>query len=955
MGRPASKLVLLDARVDEQGLLEAGEPVFPVGGFLGALPSSPLIGHQDQLRQVIRHVETAAGGEGRLVAITGEPGAGKTRLAQEVTRGLNERQFLVAFGRCYESRINEPFFAFREALQAVYLSGPPELRAHVRDRWPYLSVLLPDSEPAAGQSIHQHVDEGRVMAGASGFVMAAARFQPVAFMIDDLQWADEPSLAMLHYLARQLRGCRVVLLVTYRDGEAKRRQAVDGVLKDLSHEELIDRIPLPLLTKAETGHLALEMMSKGRVSEELISFLYTSTDGNPFYTKELVRALLEDDGGIGGENRSLQRLDVMGMAVPTSVREVITARVSRLPAQSRDVLKAASVLGQKFDYTELLGVSGLDDERLEEALEPAVSAGLVDEMGPDAFRFDHALTHAALYQSLSARQRRKLHLDAGTVLESQHKTQAGVRSQLARHFLEGGDQERGLRYTLASGDEALEVFAGHVAEQQYRTAVGLAGRLGEHSYEAEALQKLGEALYRQGSYDEAIEALQRARDAYTTLGDTVATCGAAAFLGRAHMMRGTLVEGLDALEPLAAALEGAPPRVELAHLYFALGDLHTTSGRPRDGLLWMERSVEVARTVIGEAGGRRILALALTAIGPALYDLGELQDAIAVLEEAVDLAEDAGELDGLWTGLVWQGMALRDTGKFDAAVWCYRRSLEVAERTHDPFHAVGSTTSLGLMEFLLGHWREARRYYEAALDASGSLGTSPQTTFPLNSFARLSMAEGKADEARRLLQTSLDKSEEVGGNFPVFFAQALLSEQDLMEGRPREARDRLAGLFVPLDGGASPPNVLLPTVAWMYLDLARCEGDPAAGSALIGRAEEAARESVEQTRAAGKIVHLVDALRIYGMVLARQERREEASSAFGEAVRLARGLPYPYGEGRALCEWGLMLAELGEVHDAGGRLEEAVGILQGLGATPYLERAGKGMVDGRRQTVDGRR
>ncbi|HEX8919271.1 MAG TPA: adenylate/guanylate cyclase domain-containing protein, partial [Chloroflexota bacterium] len=200
----------------------------PIGGFLGALPATPLVGRNEELRQILSAVDAVAGGSGRLFLLLGEPGVGKTRLVQEVTLQLRNREFLVTSGRCYEPQEVVPFYPFLEALATLYASAPSAIRDEVPQRWPTLGHLLPNrsmAEPSpAGES---RGELERLFWAVTGFVQAIAEQQPVALLLDDLHWADSTSLALLQHLARHTRAYRVLLLGTYRDIEVTRQHPLE--------------------------------------------------------------------------------------------------------------------------------------------------------------------------------------------------------------------------------------------------------------------------------------------------------------------------------------------------------------------------------------------------------------------------------------------------------------------------------------------------------------------------------------------------------------------------------------------------------------------------------------------------------------------------------------------------------------------------------------------------------
>ena len=200
----------------------------PIGGFLGSLPAGPLVGRERELARGLASVEAVQQGEGRLLLLAGEPGVGKTRLAQEITLELRNRGFLVAAGSCYEARETSSFFPFIEALATLYALAPASLRADVPHRFPYLAALLPSESLPVPPAVSGDGSQDRLLWSVSGFLSALAEQTPVALLLDDLHWADGSSFELLRHVAHQTRRDRVLLLGTYRDVEVGRQHPGHG-------------------------------------------------------------------------------------------------------------------------------------------------------------------------------------------------------------------------------------------------------------------------------------------------------------------------------------------------------------------------------------------------------------------------------------------------------------------------------------------------------------------------------------------------------------------------------------------------------------------------------------------------------------------------------------------------------------------------------------------------------
>jgi serine/threonine protein kinase/class 3 adenylate cyclase/sugar lactone lactonase YvrE len=311
---------------DEAGSAPRESPL-PIGGFLGALPSGPLVGRDEELAAILTAIDTVEAGTGQLVLLVGQRGVGKTRLAQEVTLLAHKRGFLIATGRCYQSEQAVSHFPFRDALHMALTGASSRLRRESPRRWPYLAGLLPDEVRAPTPDPHADASElqQRLVRSVAGFVVALAQERPVALLLDDLQWADEGSLRLLAHLARSTRGNRVLLVAVYRDTELSPDHPLQGVLHDLLREHLAERVAVRRLSAEGTAAMVAATIGDMETTEEFTEFVHRRTKGVPFFIEEMLRSL-------GGHYRLIREIGAGGMgrdfeAVDTSSGESMAVKI----------------------------------------------------------------------------------------------------------------------------------------------------------------------------------------------------------------------------------------------------------------------------------------------------------------------------------------------------------------------------------------------------------------------------------------------------------------------------------------------------------------------------------------------------------------------------------------------------------------------------------------------------
>ncbi|MCH8282391.1 MAG: AAA family ATPase, partial [Chloroflexi bacterium] len=272
----------------------------------------------------------------------------------------------------------------------------------------------------------------RLFDSITNFYKNAARSQPVVLVLDDLHWADEPSLLLLRFMAQQLQDSCILIIGCYRDVELSRQHPLSNTLAQLSREQGFQRHLLRGLSREETGQL-VEAAAGIRPGPTVVDTVYTHTDGNPYFMTELVRLLVSQ-----GELEEAGARASQGLRIPEGVREVIGQRLNRLSEQCNRMLTTASVIGREFrlDQLERL-IDGLTDDQLLEALEEALEARLIEEMpqAPGRYQFAHRLAQETLTQELSLTRRVRLHARIATVLEELYGTNADANAaELAYHF-----------------------------------------------------------------------------------------------------------------------------------------------------------------------------------------------------------------------------------------------------------------------------------------------------------------------------------------------------------------------------------------------------------------------------------------------------------------------------------------------------------------------------------------
>jgi predicted ATPase/class 3 adenylate cyclase len=919
------------------------ELALPIGGFLGALPSGVLVGREREWDQIMVALDEVSKGSGRLVFLSGEPGIGKTRLAQEVTLKARHWGFLVATGRCYEQEQAVPYYPFLEALATIYQASPVGIQIEMPRRFPHLTRLLPDQIPVQeadgemnGDPPDQE-DQQRLFRAVTHLLETLALSLPVALLLDDLHWADDSTLKMLQHLARYLRASRVLILGTYRDVEVNRQHPLEPALLDLGREGLVEEVQVKRLSPEGTAELMSEIMGENQDLDDLAKLVYRRTDGNAFFIQEMLRALVES-GDVYRKDGRWELRRVKDMEVPKSIRSLIGQRLSRLEDQAQEILREASVLGQEFSFDDLQQLAALaprtytsgregaswSEDAIDAALEQAIVAGLVREVRPEHYEFNHALTQQTLYAELTTRRRKRLHLAAGqTLLRLPDKMKMRRAGELEWHFLEGDDAEQALPYALTAGDQAEAMFANGDAERHYRIALELAVEIGDSSRQLEALEKLADVVATEARFDRALELLEEAVSIHQAQGNREGEANAVAQIGHVHMARGTRREGVERLLPLVTQLEkeqsDAEPSRGRAALWAALARLYQ-GGNPGEQLRAAERALELA-TALGED---RLIISAEISRSYALWELGQEDEALRVLEDVIPRAQDAGDMNTLARALNNTGVYYQRRGDLDKDRVYHERALEVHERRGDRGQIISGSMVLSMNAFLVGNWSQARNYLERAEAMLESLGSTRLATWPTAARGWMALREGDLDVAEGYAIEAVQLAQTAGPEWRRLVAR-LRAEIALLGRQPAEALERLQP-ELKQTGWRGDPS-FLETLAWVYLE----NGDLSDASSTI-------LQAVDLTRHLKYRIDVPSALVVAGVVMTRQERWQEASRYLDEALGLSHEMHMPFEQARALLAKGILLRLQARPDEARYTLDQALGIFGRLGARIDEER-----------------
>jgi ABC-type oligopeptide transport system substrate-binding subunit/DNA-binding SARP family transcriptional activator len=499
---PAPEIVAREIAAVASAVPHGHNPLDPLTHF-------PLVGREVEMAFLRDCFEKARAGRGGLVMVSGEAGVGKTRLIEELATQLRWQGVRVLWGRCYEFERLLPYQPIGEALQAVLSTTAPSELARLPS-W-ILSELvrlvpeLPEKVPGLPDSETMPPDNEQtyLFQGVARFLASLSTGGPLVLILDDLHWATESTLQMVHYLARHLADHQVLMVGTLRPEAVGPRSALDSLQRQLGKDGVASPLHLSGLSSQAIQAMMVQMSGCGEAVAPLARRLYQETEGNPFFLIEIVKALFEAelvslDAGIW--RADFAELSEAVLPLPGAISEAIEARLRPLDESAQQALRVGAILGREFDFDLLHAVWGEDEEVTLEALDTLLRRRFVDEgsgvLGRD-YAFHHHKIREVVYAAIPVRHRQHLHGQAGKAMEMLYESNLeAVAGELAFHFGQGRQVDKALapkvvRYLLLAGDQARLAYAHQEAIQYYSEALALQKEPGEYEQAARTLMKLG--------------------------------------------------------------------------------------------------------------------------------------------------------------------------------------------------------------------------------------------------------------------------------------------------------------------------------------------------------------------------------------------------------------------------------------------------------------------------------
>jgi tetratricopeptide (TPR) repeat protein/tRNA A-37 threonylcarbamoyl transferase component Bud32 len=780
-----------------------------------AAKEAQLIDRVEEMNLLREAVDRAIRGEGGVVFLYGEAGIGKTRLARELGAYARLRGMQVLSGRCpalFRMDGVPPYVLWKEVIKNYLEICAPEQLYRVIGFYPSeVSKLAPEVKQKLGAfpeslPIGPEHERDRLFEAVSQFVTNISKEAPLLVVLDDLQWTDQSSLLLLHYLARGLYKAPLLLLGAYRDTDIDERHPLSPVLTELNRERLLQSVLLKRLSSEDVSEVIKRLLEQDNVPRSFCELVYEKTRGNPFFVEEVIKSLKEEEVIYREENQWKIR-EVSRIEFPKTVKSIIKTRISRLDDECQNVLTMASFVGNDFSFEALTGVTSLEEDRLLEIMEKTLKTGLVKERvirGEDVYCFADIIVRDVVHEEVSHLRHKRLHGTVGSALEKAYGNKIDEHlGELAYHFLEGGNKEKALDYFLKAADKAQKVYAHNEAFSYLQHSLELIEeKEGNLEQKANITERLGTLEWWMGKPDSAEEYLDKSLTLWNQLGDRKNVARLHALMAwwlwqvagdrdKASKHHGMALE----------ILEKEPESVELASLYEDIGHMLWRTGGTSDALAWTHKAFELAQRLdapevlagcynsLGtlslkageyekaskyyEQGLKIALENNFVVHSSTLYNnlcnlywgIGEFQKVFETAQEGAELAKKAGSLHlSIWINQMLGG-SYAFIGDMQQAISVFEEILVLSKRIKFPVGISGALGCLGYCYQQLGEWDKSLQCLVEAVDIGKKIGEyqfSAQASFWLG---ELFIEMKDFEEAERCLKESDSIAEKAGETY----------------------------------------------------------------------------------------------------------------------------------------------------------------------------------------------
>ena len=852
-------------------------------GNLSPSSSRIFVGRENLIDRLHRGFDEAFSEDGPAILISGESGVGKSQLVRMALRGASDRGARVLYGRCLFNEGVLPYHPFVVALKTGFAEPNVDLAQSVdalvekyggglTGRAALLRAFFNVSDDSAGVLNREQLWDSVLML----YETLATQEHPIVIVVDDLQWADDSTLAFFSYLTRSSRSLPLVIVGVYRLDAAPSQggvtnQRLTESLRHLRIEGAVDEIQVARLNRGESDMHVTKLLDDQQVASKIFDLVYERTAGHPLFLAETVRFLRHEDAiKLDGEIWVLPDASKTMDILPQRVQDVILQRLSVLERTDRDLLEVAAVDGEQFSSESVahcLGWSRIELLKRLQSLEADYRLVRRHERG---YRFDHSMIRLALYDEVLPELRAEYHRMIADLLIENHGDDDDFASRIATHLVASGQDREAIPYLSRSADRLRSV---HAMQQALGTSVRLVELLDKYDWPDANLvigAKLGlaEALFAIGNIEKAASRFERVISDSSSAEDDHRLGSANRGYANCLRLLGKLEQARKAAETALALGRDSDNYTDIFRTLVALADIESSSGNYSAAISQASSALDVAEEQLDLTA----TSFAQATLGHIHWHMGAIRESMQHFSSARETQRQVGDTLGLANTLNFHALAVWKVGRYEDAIASAAESVEIKKRIDLQRAIPGSLNIIGDVYRDLFQPAKALSFHKESYRLAKSHGNKGGMCDNLRDLGVDFLLAGDLDRAADYFEQALALSTSSGIKWYKTRSWMALAEVDLLQGDLETASER-AGKAHRLAEEIDAQELIIES-KWT---LARVlpDDDPDR-LRLFQSAFETASERGLPTLEWQILVDMADALEIVNRVAEASERRQRA-------------------------------------------------------------------------------
>ena len=726
------------------------------------------VGRREELSRLEEVLKEVKEGKGRVVMVEGEAGIGKTRFTEEVVRLDSFSDFKFLWGRCLYFKDTDIYLPFKE----MFNQYREEIeRMGIREESPFpVGNVFPngkengeefDDETFVPMSLiptemgYEEENEEMPVEGLlrfdklSQFIFRLAETGPLLLLIDDLHWADPPSLQLLHYLSQNIGDHPILIICTYRPEDlywgGDSSHPLADALKRLNRERLYVPITLKKLDKEEVEKIVADILDLEEVPMKFVDILFERTLGNPFFVEEVIYSLTER--GVIDPNKPdwYKDIDPRKISLPTTLKDVILRRVHWLKPVSIKVIRFASVTGENFNYEIIKEALDLNEEAVIEALEELTQAMFLKEIaGEEKYEFENPVIQEVIYSELNHSRRRFLHDKLAHVLEQRYSDTPSEWGNIAINFYKGRDYENALKY-LTKASSYYQPISPHKALEYMHMVLDCIERLPQSDsvkvQNMRVMQDISRICLMIGEWEKSKEFAERSLNLSMVLKD---------------------------------------PEIEIRNK-MTIAEVMKLQGKYERAITYYNELIRLAQVQDNSEG----LALAYMGIGFIRWREGKYPKALEMFSKSLQYAKMENNLSTIGNLYIQIGNLFNHRGDLQKSIDYYNRGLKHLDTVGDTISSARALSNMGNSNIQLGNLDEAEKKLKSAIQSSKQKG-GVDFWWPYINMIKLYVERGEFEKADMFYKIAMDQLNGRGDKLAtgialMYGSEVRIGEKDLEE------------------------------------------------------------------------------------------------------------------------------------------------------------------------------